>query len=128
MPQITPLYAGLIALILVALSFRVIQARLTHNVSVGDGGERAVVKAMRAQSNCAEYAPIGIILLALAEMQGMPGWLVHLFGLTLLAGRALHAWGFGRTPQVIPARVWGMYLTFTMLTFTAIANIGHAIF
>ena len=42
--------------------------------------------------------------LALAEMQGMPGWLVHLFGATLLAGRTLHGWGFGSTPQVVPAR------------------------
>jgi len=127
-PLITPLYAGLLALLFISLSFRVVHARRRHRVSVGDGGEKAVLKAMRAQANCAEYAPIGILLLLMAELQGMPVWLVHVFGAMLLAGRVLHAYGFGSTPQVVPARIWGMYLTVTALTLTALANIGHAIF
>ena len=85
----TPLYAGLLALLFIYLTMRVVGARTTHKVSVGDGGEKAVIKAMRVHSNCAEYVPIGILLLALAEFQGMPVWLVHVFGVVFTAGRLL---------------------------------------
>ena len=128
MPLASPLYAGLLALLLIYLGLRVVQARIRHKVSVGDGGERALTKAMRVQANCAEYAPFGVLLLVLAGLQGMPVWLVHVFGLMLLAGRVLHAYGFGSTPQIVRLRRWGMYLTLTMIGATAIANIGHAIF
>ncbi len=128
MLTVSPLYAGLLALLFIGLSFRVVAARRQQKVSVGDGGDKLVLKRMRAQANCAEYAPLGLLLLAMAELQGMPGWLVHVFGTMLLAGRLLHAYGFGATPQVVKARVWGMYLTVAMLVGMALANIGHALF
>ncbi len=127
MITVTPLYAGLLALLFIALSLRVINARRELGVSVGDGGERLVIKRMRAQANCAEYAPLGIILLALAELQAMPVWSLHVLGLTLLGGRVLHAYGFGATPQVIWGRVGGMYLTFAAITVLALANIALAL-
>ena len=125
--SVTPLYAGLIALLFVALSLKVIMARRSARVSVGDGDDKTVIKAMRTQANCAEYAPIGILLLALAELQGAPGWTLHLLGSMLLLGRLMHAYGFGRTPQIVPVRQLGMVLTFVMLIITAVANIGHVL-
>ena len=127
MLTVAPLYAGLIALIFVGLSSRVIQARMRARVSVGDGGDRHVIKAMRAQANCAEYAPLGLILLTLAELQGAPVWALHLLGATLFLGRLMHAYGFGRTPQIVPIRQLGIALTFTMLIVTALANIAYAV-
>ncbi|MDQ2089288.1 MAPEG family protein [Marimonas arenosa] len=124
---VTPLYAGVLALLLVALSLNVIRARLSARVSVGDGGDKGVIKSMRAQANCAEYAPMGLILLALTELQGAPNWTLHLLGSTLLLGRLMHAYGFGRTPQIVPVRQLGMVLTFAMLIVAALANIGHAV-
>lgn len=124
---ITPLYGGLIALLLVFLSARVILRRRGAGISVGDGDDKDLRKRMRTQANCAEYAPLGLILLAMAELQGAPGWVVHLLGLMLLAGRLIHAYGFGVTPQVIPLRQLGMLLTFAMLILTALANIGHSL-
>ena len=127
MISVTPIYAGLIALLFLVLSFRVVGARRSTKTSVGDGGNEVMLKRMRVQANCAEYAPIGLILLALAELQGMPMVWLHLFGAMLLAGRALHAWGFGATPQIIPARRWGMYLTVGMIASLALANIAHGL-
>jgi len=127
MLAVTPIYAGLLALLFVSLSFRVIGGRLKHKVSLGDGDDKDMTKRMRVQANFVEYAPLGIILLAMAELQGMPIWLVHLFGLMLLAGRCIHAYGLGSTPQVLVCRRWGMRLTFAMIAITALANIGHAI-
>lgn len=128
MISVTPIYAGLIALLFLWLSLQVVGARRATKTSVGDGGHDVMLKRMRVQANCAEYAPIGLILLVLAELQGMPGVWLHLFGLMLLAGRGLHAFGFGATPQVIWARKWGMYLTVGMITSMALANIAHGLF
>ena len=128
MLAVTPLYAGLLALLFIALSGRVVQQRRTAKVSVGDGGDKELMKRMRVQANCSEYTPIALLLLAMAEIQGMPGWLVHLFGAILFLGRVLHAHGLGSTPQVVPARKWGMYLTVGMILCVAVANIAHALF
>lgn len=125
--DITPIYAGLIGLLFVILSARVIAARFATKVTLGDGGEKTLIKRIRAHGNCAEYAPLALLLLAMAELQGAPDWVVHLLGLTLLAGRVLHAVGLGRSSQIILFRRTGMILTFAMLIFTALANIGHAL-
>ena len=125
---ITPIYAGLIALIFVALSIRVIRRRRSARISVGDGDDKDLRKRMRVQANCAEYAPFGLLLLTLAELQGAPGWVVHVLGLMLLAGRVLHAVGMSVTPQRPPLRITGMLLTFGMLILTALSCLGHALF
>ena len=123
-----PLYAGLLGLLFVWLSADVIRHRVRARVSVGDGGDHGLIKAIRAQANCAEYAGLGLVLLITAELQGAPLWTIHLLGLMLLLGRLLHAYGFGHTPQQPKLRQLGMLLTFTMLIITALANIGHALF
>ncbi len=125
--SITPLYAGLVGLLFVYLSVQVIQGRFRAKVSVGDGDDKALRKRIRVQGNCAEYAPIGLLLLAMAEIQGAPVWVVHLLGLMLLVGRILHAVGLGLTPQNILMRQSGMALTLLMLILAALANVGHAL-
>lgn len=117
--QITALYAALLGFVFIGLSARVITYRRSNRISMGDAGDRRLLQLMRTQANCAEYAPMGLILLGLLEMQSAPALLVHLAGLMLLAGRLLHAWGFGAPEPVMPARVAGMALTLTMLGLTS---------
>lgn len=128
MIRITPLYAGLLALLFLWLSLNVVRGRRLHRISVGDGSDRDMVKRMRTQANFVEYAGIGIILLLMAELQGLAPWLMHLAGLALLAGRALHAYGFGSTPQIVPLRIWGMYLTVAAIAALAAVNIAMSVF
>ena len=99
-----------------------------HGVSLGEGEQRELIKAIRVHANSIEYIPIGIVLLALLELQGAPGWLLHLGGLMLLGGRLLHAYGLGSTPQIVPARLNGMYLTLGMIALMALTNIAYAMF
>ncbi len=127
MLTITPIYAALIALLFVALSVNVIRQRYTSKVSVGDGGDKAMIKAIRTHSNCAEYAPFALLLIAMAELQGAGGWLINLLGLALLAGRLMHAYGFGQTPQIVILRRAGMSLTFLAILIAAITNIVLAL-
>lgn len=121
--DITPIYAGMIGLLFVLLSLQVIAARFATNVTLGDGGEKVLIKRIRVHGNCAEYAPMGLLLLVMAELQGAPDWGVHLLGVMLLAGRIMHAIGLSRTPQIIIFRRAGMVLTFVMLSFSALGNI-----
>lgn len=123
MLAITPIYAALIAILYVALSVKVILQRRSDRISVGDGGSKLMIKAIRTHSNCAEYAPISLLLIAMVELQGAAGILVHLLGLMLLAGRLLHAYGFGRTPQIVILRQAGMSLTFLAILGAALANL-----
>lgn len=125
---ITSLYAALTALIFLVLSWRVITYRRANVISLGDKGDKNLLKRMRAQANCAEYAPLALILLMLTELNGAPASALHLLGLTLIAGRVLHAIGFASTPQKIILRQIGMLLTVGMIAFSALGLIAHALF
>ncbi|MBX9925361.1 MAG: MAPEG family protein, partial [Hyphomicrobiaceae bacterium] len=70
-------------------------------------------------ANCAEYAPIGLLLLGLAEsMKGAP-LVLHVLGATLLIGRIVHAVGLSQSPHNMPLRVSGMVMTLTMIGISA---------
>ncbi len=126
--SVTPLYAGLIALLFIWLSARVIVYRRTNRLSLGDEGDKSLLRRMRAQANCAEYAPIGLLLLLLVELQGAPALALHVLGLMLLAGRLIHGYGFSASPPVMRMRVVGMIMTLTMLLLCAIGLVLHALF
>ncbi|MEM1375623.1 MAG: MAPEG family protein [Pseudomonadota bacterium] len=117
---LTALYATPLVLIFLVLSWRVISYRRNAQISLGDGGDTGLTRRMRAQANCAEYAPFGLLLLALVEAQG-PAVLVHVVGATLVAGRALHAYGFSARPPRMELRAAGMVLTLLSMGLAAIA-------
>ncbi|MEM7732791.1 MAG: MAPEG family protein [Pseudomonadota bacterium] len=119
MITVTPIYAGILALLMLGLSVRVILGRRAAKVSVGDGGNKDLAKRIRVQANCAEYAPFGVVLLLVVELTGAAALTVHELGLMLVAGRVLHAVGMGFTPQIPALRIMGMILTFTMLGLSA---------
>ncbi|WP_421708186.1 MAPEG family protein [Algihabitans sp.] len=124
---ITALYAGLLSLHFIVLSLRVIRTRRESRVPLGDGGDQALLRSLRVQANFAEYVPLCLILIALAEVQQLPGWLLHGLGVALLIGRLLHATGVSRDPEPYRLRVAGMSLTFTVLALGATLNIGLSI-
>ncbi len=123
---ITPVYAAVLALMYVALSVRVIGARRSARVALGDGGNPALLRRQRVHSNFAEYVPIALILMMLAEQQQMPAAIIHALGACLLAGRMIHAVGVSRHPEQLWQRVTGMSLTFTVLLAGALANLVAA--
>ncbi len=125
---VTALYTALVALLFLILSTRVILYRRANRISLGDVGDKALIKRMRAQANCGEYAPIGLMLLLVSELSGAPALALHLMGMTLLAGRFLHAAGFSATPQKMILRQVGMAMTLAMILFSALGLIGHTLF
>ncbi|HUJ36235.1 MAG TPA: MAPEG family protein [Hyphomicrobium sp.] len=119
MMRITALYASLLAVLFLFLSVRVIGWRRQQRVEIGHGEDVQLLRRMRVHANFAEYAPFTLLLMALAENLGPPHVLVHLVGLTLLAGRAMHAYGLSQTPHILKYRVWGMTLTFAAMGIAA---------
>ena len=121
---ITPIYAGLFALFFVFLSIRVIGMRRVVQVGLGDGGNRVLLRRLRAHGNFAEYVPLALVLMALAELQATPAWTLYVIGTALIIGRLLHAYGVSQEPEQSGLRVVGMALTFTALITAALANLG----
>ncbi len=120
----TSLYAGLLACLLLYLSVNVIKRRRTAKVSVGDGGDDALLRAIRSQGNFTEYAPVALILIGLIEFNGFAAWVVHGLGIGLVLGRGLHAMGLPLGDKDMRYRVLGMQLTFAVIALGAVINIA----
>ncbi len=104
MYQITALYAGILAIILVALSARVIMGRQSSSVSLGDGGG-ALSTRIRSHGNFIEYVPMALIVIGLLEARGTAGWLVHVLGIVLVVSRLLHPFGLAMKPPNAPRAI-----------------------
>jgi uncharacterized protein len=91
MPVITALYAGLLGLMGIAVAFRAGMLRGKLNISVGDGGNRDLLLAMRRHANFAEWVPLALILIAVLELNGVPSRAIHSLGAALVVSRVCHA-------------------------------------
>ena len=120
---ITALYASLAGLLLLFLSFRVVRWRRKLSVGLGDGGQENLLRAQRTQANFIEYVPIALILLAVAESQGLAGWLLQTAGAILMLARLLHAWGLSQSSGRSFGRYWGTLLTWVVILALSLANI-----
>jgi uncharacterized membrane protein YecN with MAPEG domain len=125
--KITALYAGLLAPLFVLLAVRVIAARYSSRVAIGDGGNALLQRRMRVQANFAEYVPFALVLMALAEGLGAATWLMHLLGAVLLAGRLSHAWGMSQVREVFAFRSAGMAMSFGVILAAAATCLALAI-
>lgn len=112
---VTSIYAGLLALVFLALSIRVIQGRGSAGVSLGDGGDGRLNRRIRAHANFAEYVPLCLGLIALLEIGGAPTWLLHGLGAGLLIGRIGHGYALAIAEHFPPGRMVGTVLTFLVL-------------
>ena len=115
MPRITAIYAALLALLFLALSLQVIRQRHSTKTALGTGGHPQLERVARVHANFAEYAPFALLLILLAELLAAPVWWLHLLGLALLAGRALHAHGVSQPAENLRIRTVGMAMTFSVL-------------
>jgi uncharacterized membrane protein YecN with MAPEG domain len=125
--RITALYAGLLAFLFIYLSASSIRTRRSVKVGVGDGGDQTLLRAIRVHANFAEYVPFALVLMALAESTGTWAWLLHVLGLSLLAGRLSHAYGVSKHPEPFKFRVRGMFATISVIGIAAAASVYGAI-
>jgi uncharacterized protein len=117
---IVSFYAALLALIFVALSVRTLGMRRALGIAIGDAGNEALLRAMRAHANFAEYVPFALLLIYLVEQTGTNAGFVQALCLSLLIGRISHAVGVSRVKERLAFRVVGMVLTLTPILSAAV--------
>jgi len=125
--QVFALYAGLSGLVLLVLAALVSRARRKHGVTIGDGGNQAVLQAQRAHGNAVEYVPIVLILLLTLASLRSSIWLIHAIGAMLVAGRIFFAIGLYQSTGVSVGRGLGMVLTWLALLVAAVACLFYAL-
>lgn len=110
------------ALLNLWLSVRVGRVRTKEKVFIGDGGNDALTRRMRAHSNFVENTAFVLILLALVELA--LGWSVWLWavGALYLVGRILHALGMDGT------MTWGRMAGTIITMLTQLGLAGLALF
>ena len=117
--QATMIAGGLLGLVLLVLSMRVALIRRANSISMGDGGNAELMMRGRAQANCAEYAPMGLLLIFLSEQAYGTRWFVVALACVLVAGRIMHPFGMANLkPNVF--RVAGMVATWAALGLLAL--------
>lgn len=114
------LYAGLLGLMLIALTVSVSLARHRVRVALGDGGDEILRRRIRAHGNFAEYVPLTLLLLTLSEHLGMGTLFVHILGLILIVARIAHAYGISQPNEVFTFRMFGTLGTLAVLAVTAL--------
>lgn len=124
---VTALYAALLGLLFIVISARVIRVRRLERVPLGDGGRADLLRRMRVQANFAEYVPLGLVLLGLAESLGTSVWLLHPLGLALLLGRLSHAYGVSQSTEDYRFRVAGMAATLNVIGAAALLCLWGAL-
>lgn len=107
MPIITALYAGLLGLVSIGVSFLAGSLRGKLGVSVGDGGNKDLLLAMRRHANFVEYVPLALLLIALLELNGVATRNIHILGAALVIARLAHSFGLKADSMKTPGRMVG---------------------
>jgi uncharacterized membrane protein YecN with MAPEG domain len=119
---ITLTITGAAAIILVWLGLRVSMLRRPLKISIGDGGNPALARRIRAHANFAENMPIVLILLATIELA--TGGSLWLWGAAILfvIARIAHVFGMDRDGKSL-LRMLGMSLSWIVIIALGVAAI-----
>lgn len=118
---VTGVFAAVLGILLLVLSAQVVKFRLKYKTGMGTAGDRDFEAAVRAHANLVEYAPLGLIMLGIAELNGVASGFIYWTGMALVVGRILHAWGMiNGHGEGHKARVIGIVLTWLAILVAAI--------
>ena len=111
---VTPLYAGLLAMGFLVLSWRVIRFR-QRGFPLGDGGDPTMLRLIRGHANFAEYVPLILLMMGFLEVGHTAIYILHALGIALVVSRILHGYALSFTERSRFGRTWGAGLTFAVL-------------
>lgn len=124
---ITALYAGILALIMVALAINVTVHRAKLKVPMGDGGNSQMLRMIRVHANAAEYLPLAVVLMGIFEINGGWHWALHAAGIVLIVARILQSWNMWETEIARFGRVSGQSLTWLTIAALAVLNLWKVV-
>ena len=120
---ITAIAASILSFLYFKLSMNVVKHRVKNEISVGDGDNEELLRAIRSQANLTEYAPIALILIACLELNHAPWILTAILAAAFVAGRILHPMGMKVGDGAIKLRANGMKLTLLSLVALGASNL-----
>lgn len=122
--MITSVYAGILGLLFLKISFATINARRTLGISLGSGEKNEIAYLVSAHSNFSSYTPLFLILLFFAESSGLcPAVIIHLLALSFFIGRMIHFLTMKDGEKTFKKRKLGMILTLTPIIILSLLSI-----
>jgi uncharacterized protein len=97
---ITLTLAGAAAILLIWLAARVSRARRQFKIGLGDGGNEALLRRIRAHGNYAENMPLFLILTGLLELAGGDRRILWAAGIVFILARIVHAFGMDNAARL----------------------------
>jgi uncharacterized membrane protein YecN with MAPEG domain len=117
--ETTIMFAAIFGILHVIFTARVGLYRGMNKISLGDGGDKVLLKRIRAHGNFTENVPIALILLLLNELNGLPEKYLLLLGSLFLLARVIHyASIVARLPLIV--RLVSMLTTLGVILASAI--------
>lgn len=127
MVSVTAFFAGVLGLMFIGLSALVILSRADAQTTLGHGDHEELKRRIRAHGNFAEYVPLALLLMGLAELGGTGKLTIVFLGAALLLARISHAYNIliaeAKNPMDLQFRKMGMVGTFSVIAIAALLNI-----
>ena len=107
--SITLLYASLLAIFALVLSFRagVFRGKAGASILYGEPANMELAERVRVHQNFLEYVPMILILMGAIELSGGSSAWLHGFGIALIISRIAHAIGLKHDNMAHPGRAIG---------------------
>ena len=116
---ITAQIAVALGLMHIIFTMRVGGYRLKNEISLGDGGDKQLLKRIRAHANFTETVPIALILILLNELNAASTAILYALAGTLIVARLMHYVSIAfKTPLLV--RVVGMTATLLVIAGSSI--------
>ena len=119
LPLISGYTAAILGLLQIILMMPVGLARRTAEVSLGDGGNDALLMKIRRHGNLTENAPIFLILLGFLEITGGPHMAIMGLAVVFTLARISHAIALSGPNTPVAARAFGAMGTMIGILGTA---------
>ena len=91
------LFVGLSLLLVVLLAMNISRLRMMHGVANGNGGNKALTKAIRAHMNSLEHILPFTLILFVLQNQSISEWLFAVLAFGFLGLRLIHSYSMLRS-------------------------------
>jgi uncharacterized membrane protein YecN with MAPEG domain len=115
------LTAGLLGLWFLVLTYRTIKARQTGSDT--ELNKTRLERRIRGHGNFAEFTPMILLLIGLAEVGGANAYVLWACAALLVVGRIMHGYAFSFTDHHPVGRGGGTALTMISLLASSLANL-----
>ena len=116
--------AAAAAILNIWLSIRIGSLRTALKISVGDGGNEALQRRMRAQLNFVENTAFVLVLIAAIELAGKGSWWLSLVAAVYFIGRVAHGFGMDGGNWKVGRLVGTLTTMLTLLGLAVVAALG----